>query len=98
MHGDCAFLVVQCQKLGDFSTMARPVGILRTAIRTLVSQGMATGYQLWHWCHGAIAKAAAADDEITQPVQQAVANIVFCDRGHDSSPYLNVSCDIWQAP
>jgi len=45
---------------------------------------------LRHWRDFAATKAAAAYHKIAQAIQQAVVNVVFRDRGHDSSPNKNV--------
>jgi hypothetical protein len=37
---------------------------------------MAIRNHLWHWCHFAVLQATTADDQVAQPVQQAVVNIV----------------------
>ena len=70
---------MQREELGQLSAMAMAAGVLRSAVRAFVGQGMTTRDYLRHGRDGAAAQAATADYEVAQLVQQAIANIVFCD-------------------
>jgi len=59
-------------------------------IRALVRQSVTIRNHLWDWRDFSLPQAAAADHQITQAIQQTVINIVFRDRGQNSSPVVSL--------
>ena len=61
------------------------------AVRANIFQSVPGGDNLGYGCDGPEAKAAAANDEIAQAVEQSIVNFVLYECGHDRTPRTDES-------
>ena len=77
-------LTMQCQDFAKLAADTPSTAVLVAAARALIRQGMTVRDDLRHRRNFAAAQAAAAYDEIAQPIEQSVVHFAFSCRSHEA--------------